>query len=157
MKLPYAEDVDYWRSGTKRTPAQWIELTISQIRDHGGKNIVNATGEIDGREGFMVQFSLDGDRYKIIWPVLPTRNNYQDSASAARRQGATTLYHDVKARLVTAARYGNEFAFFQFRELPDGRTVGELAAPELTDSLPQLLRGAASGGPYMLPAAESSG
>ena len=101
----YANDVDYWKTGESRTVNQWLELTVSQIRQHGGKDIVQATGEQDGRKAFALEFTLHDQRYKIVWPVLPLphRLNTDDNRRAAERQAATTLYHDVKARCVAAA------------------------------------------------------
>ena len=139
MKLPYANDVDYWRTGTTRTPAQWIELAIGQIRSHGGSNIFQAIGEQDGREAFMLQFDMKGSRYKIVWPVLPVFSTTESNTSAARRQAATTLYHDVKARCVAATRYGDRFGFFQFKLLPNGQTVGQLSDPDLLEHLPAIM------------------
>ena len=95
--LPFAHDVDYWKTGTKRTPAQWIDLAVAQIRDHGGTSIVQASGEQEGHEAYMIGFYLSEDHYKIVWPVLPVRWNAEKDRVAARRQAATTLYHDVKA------------------------------------------------------------
>lgn len=140
-KLPYAHDVDYWKTGTKRTPAQWIDLAVAQIRDHGGTSIVQASGEQEGHEAYMIGFTLSDDQYKIIWPVLPIRWEGEKDRVAARRQAATTLYHDVKARCVSAARYGNRQGFFQYRMLPNGQSVAELADGELTAALPALMRG----------------
>jgi hypothetical protein len=46
----------------------------------------------------MLEFDLGGERYKVVWPVLPTKTGKD---RAARVQAATALYHDVKARCVT--------------------------------------------------------
>ena len=138
MKLPYAHDVDYWKTGSKRSTAQWVALAIEQIRQHGGTNIISAEGEQNGEEAFMLGFELAGDRHKIVWPVLPVR--YDADKVAARRQAATTLYHDVKAKCVAATRYGVDFGFFPCRVLPNGQTVSELATPDLMDVVPTLMR-----------------
>ena len=143
MSQIFAHEVDYWKTGSKRSPAQWIELTIKQIRDHGGTNVFQAVGEQGKREAFLIQFTLGGEQYKIVWPVLPLPN-YMDSEAnkrAARVQAATTLYHDVKSRCVAAARYGNAIGFFQFKMLPDGRTVQQIATHELLAGLPAIMAG----------------
>jgi hypothetical protein len=54
-------------------------------------------------------------------------------------QAATMLYHDVKAKAVSAKVHGVRAAFFQYLALPDGRTAAQLAAPDLTDRYPRLL------------------
>ncbi len=84
----------------------------------------------------MLAFSLNGDRFKIIWPVLPSK--CEDEA-AARRQAATMLFHDVKAKCVAAQVLGGRMAFFCYLSLPDGRIVGHLAAPEIMNQVPKLL------------------
>ena len=143
-KPVFANDVDYWKTGQSRTVAQWTELTLSQLRQHGAKDIVHASGESDGRHAFMFEFTLAGERFKIVWPVLPLPGHMRkpDNERAAQVQAITTLYHDVKARCVAAGRYGAPFGFFQFLKLPDGRTLQQCSLPELTAGLPEVMRGA---------------
>lgn len=140
MKLPYAHEVDYWKTGSKRSPAQWIDLAIEQIRQHGGTNILNAAGDHDGREAYMLGFELAGERYKIVWLVLPTWGSSETDNRSARRQAATSLYHDVKSKCVAAKRYGDQFGFFQYRVLPNGQSINELADPDLMEAVPMLMR-----------------
>lgn len=141
--MPYADEVDYWKTGSKRSPAQWIELARKQLVDHGATNIVSAEGEASGREAYMLQFEIQGATYKIVWPVLDLPWNLKEKETnrrAARVQAATTLYHDVKACCVKAARYGHRTGFFQFRLLPDGRSVQQLGDAELLDGLPEAMQ-----------------
>ena len=49
------------------------------------------------------------------------------------------LYHDVKAKAMTASVLGAEVAFFSYMMLPDGRVSSELASPELAEAFPKLL------------------
>lgn len=139
----FATDVDYWKTGGSRTPDQWLDLAESQIRQHGGKDMVRAIGEQGGRKAYLIEFTLNGQRYKIVWPVLPLPRfkDTDDNRRAAERQAATSLFHDVKARCVAASRYGPEFGFFQFAKLPDGRTVQQASLPELEQGLPELMKG----------------
>ncbi len=65
-----------------------------------GRRQSSRFGTQDGRGAFIVAFELDGTPFKIVWPVLPTRG---DNERAARVQAATFLYHDCKARVLSAA------------------------------------------------------
>ena len=71
-----------------------------------------------------------------MWPVLPTKSGDE---KAARIQAATLLYHDIKARAISAAVLGARAAFFTFLMLPDGRTAAAIAAPEIAELMPRML------------------
>ena len=58
---------------------------------------------------------------------------------SARIQAATLLFHDVKAKSITAKVLGFRAAFFSYLALPDGRTMAEMATPELVGAFPKLL------------------
>ena len=88
-----------------------------------------------GRSAFMLAFKIDDEQFKVVWPVLPSKSGNE---RAARIQAATMLYHDVKARCVSAKVLGPRAAFFNYLVLPDGRTTVEAASPELVDMLPAL-------------------
>lgn len=137
QKLPYAEDVNYWQTG-KSSPDSWIESSQKEIKTIGGKIVSWAFGmdSTTGRAAYMMAFDLGGERFKIVWPVLPTRSGKNEAS--ARIQAATMLYHDVKARCVSAKVLGGRAAFFNYLMLPDGRTAGSVAAPELAEQLPDL-------------------
>ena len=138
MDILYAEDIGhYWKTG-KSSPDRWIDLAIIQIEDIGGYIISQAFGQDGtGKAVYMLAFDIDSEQYKIIWPVLPSKTNNQ---SASRIQAATMLYHDVKAKCMSAAVLGTRTAFFSFLVLPDGRTAASVANPELIRTLPLLLR-----------------
>ena len=61
---------------------------------------------------------------------------------AARIQAATMLYHDVKAKCVSAVALGTRASFLTYLMLPDGRTAAQASAPELEQVFPKLLTGA---------------
>lgn len=139
-KLPYAEDVNYWKSGTS-APERWIELAWKEIKAAGGKPLGNAFGNdmTTGRSAYMLNFSLSGEFFKIVWPVLPTRLR-ASTDRAAQIQAATMLFHDVKARCVSAKVLGGKAAFFTYLQLSDGRNASEVATPELNSYLPVMFR-----------------
>jgi hypothetical protein len=137
VKTVYAEDINYWKTGTT-APDTWI--------DHAKKEIVSAGGTIgneafgrdaEGRSAYMLEFAFSGERFRAVWPVLPTRGGANERA--ARIQAATMLYHDIKAKCVAAKVHGARAAFFQYALLPDGRTAAQLTTPELADRWPRLL------------------
>lgn len=137
QKLPYAEDVNYWQTG-KSSPDTWIDNAQHEIKAIGGKILRWAFGmeESTRRAAYMMEFDLGGERFKIVWPVLPTRSGKNEAS--ARIQAATMLYHDVKARCVSAKVIGKRSAFFNYLMLPDGRTAGSVATPEIAAQLPEL-------------------
>lgn len=140
---PYAEQVNYWKTGAS-SPDTWIARAKAQIEDAGGEVLAEAFASGGGRAAFILRFRLQGDEFRVEWPVLESQGG---DVTAARRQAATMLYHDVKARCVGAKVLGGRRAFLGFLVLPGGRTAGSLGREELSRALP-----AALGLPAALPA-----
>ena len=137
MGLPYAEDVGhYWQTGSS-SPDVWIEKAKKQIEEVGGIINADAYGSMEGQAAFMIAFSIGDDKFKVVFPVLNSRT---DKATAAKRQAATMLYHDIKAKCMVASVLGTKTAFFSYLMLPDGRTASEVATPELAQNFPLLLK-----------------
>jgi hypothetical protein len=132
----YAEDVNYWKTGTSG-PDVWIDKAKAEIRAAGGKVLGEAFGNSDGRAAFMLEFAFGADRFRVVWPVLTSKTK---ADRAARVQAATMLYHDVKAKCVSAKVHGMRAAFFQYAVLPDGRTAATVATPELLQLYPKMLK-----------------
>lgn len=134
--LPNAEDMRYWKTG-RTSPDGWIEKTKKVVNELGGVVLGEAFGNepLTGRSAYMLQFRIGNDTFKVIWPVLPSRDG---SEQAARIQAATMLYHDTKAKCVKAAVFGARVAFFEYLLLPDGRNVTEVGLPDLAESIPRL-------------------
>jgi len=131
--LPYAEDIGhYWKTSTS-SPDVWMDKTKKVIQDIGGLVEAEGYGSSGERAAYMMAFSLSGQHYKVVWPVLPTLRGKDIDA---RRQAATLLYHDIKAKAMTASVLGERVAFFSYLALPDGRIAGEVAAPELGQVFP---------------------
>lgn len=125
----HAEDVNYWKSSTSDSDT-WIQKAIKQIRDVGGRIIGEGfmRDSVTERSLFVLQFEIDDQKYIVKWPVLKSRT---DNHGAAKRQAATMLYHDVKAKCMVVKVMGARFAFLPFMLLPDGRTAAEVAVPDL--------------------------
>lgn len=135
----YAEQVNYWQ--TSRTSADsWLDKTKKEITAAGGTVLAEGFGSDvgTGRSAYMLGFTLDDQRYKIVWPVLPSKTGNE---RAARIQAATMLYHDVKARCVAAKAIGSRSAFFGYLLLSDGRAAAEATLPEVVEMLPAVLSG----------------
>lgn len=136
MKV-YADNLNYWKTSTA-APDAWIDRAKKEIAAAGGVVGNEAFGSDEaGRAAFMLEFSFDGERFRVVWPVLNPRN--LKDFRAARIQAATMLYHDIKAKAVSAKVHGARAAFFQFLLLPDGRTAAQIAAPELVMLYPKML------------------
>ncbi len=136
MELPYAEDVGHYWQTSNSSPDTWIDRAKKIITDLGGEILADGFGSAKGHAAFMLAFKIKGQNYKVVWPVLPSLTGRE---SATKRQAATMLYHDVKAKAMTASVLGVEVAFFSYMMLPDGRVSSELAKPELANAFPKLL------------------
>ena len=134
----YAEDVNYWKTG-KSAPGIWLDKTAAQIEKLGGRVLIKAEGlhPETGREAYMLGLEIEGENYKVVWPVLPCYTQTQANERAAKVQAATMLYHDVKARCVSAVVLGARQAFFSYYMLPDGRSVSSVSTPELSEAVNQ--------------------
>jgi len=134
----YAEDLPYWKT-SQSAPDKWLERIGDMIRKSGGEVLQQGFLQSNGRAAYMLMFSLGENRFKITWPVMQSKD--QKSDYAAKVQAVTMMYHDVKNRLVTAMVHGFRAAFLEYFLLPDGRTLGIIAEPELLSSVPKLLGG----------------
>ncbi len=146
--LPYAEDINYWKTSASGADA-WLEKTSKLIQRLGGKVLAEGYGSEpgSGRAAFMLTFEISGERYQIIWPVLPTR--LQKDERAARVQAATFLYHDTKAKCLKATIFGARTAFFEYVMLPDGRTASQVTTPELVHAIPEMFAPALGPGNFI--------
>ncbi len=141
MRELHAEDVNYWKTG-QSSPDTWIDNAKKEITAAGGKVLSDAYGsDSTGRSAYMLHFAFGEEALKAIWPVLKSKTG---NVKAARIQAATMLYHDIKAKAVSAKVHGVKAAFFQYLMLPDGRTAAQVATPELINSYPRLLTSGAS-------------
>jgi len=134
----FAEDVKtYWKTSNS-SPDTWMKRAAREIEKAGGEIIGEAFGaEVStGRSAYLLSFKIGDDHFKVVWPVLPSRTG---NTGAARRQAATMLYHDVKARAVSSRVLGGRAAFFSYLLLPDGRVANQAAVPELLSAIPRLL------------------
>lgn len=142
MKKPIPEELRYWKTG-QSSPDGWIDKTIKILKEYGAVFTGRAHGHdmTTGQEAYMLQFSLEGDQYKIVWPVLEPKQ--EKDRGAARRQAATMLHHDIKARIMYATVHGIRNAFLPMLLVNDrsGRllSMGEITTPELASRIPKML------------------
>lgn len=122
-------NLSYWKTGTS-SPGTWMDKTEALIENHGG--IVHGKGDgkaPDGRVVIMFSFELEGEQFQIVWPVLAVVN--PKDRLAAKRQAATAVYHDVKAKCNHLVFKGARVAFLEYLLLPDGRRVADLFDDEI--------------------------
>ena len=137
-ELPYAENINYWRT-TKSSSDKVMDNVEMLLSKLDGIVHVRAFGKEGNREAFLLEFTLDGQRYRIVWPVLPTKTFTSSVRCAARVQAAVMIYHDVKAKLVSALVQGTRRAFFNYLLLPNGIVASDIASQDLLKEIPQLL------------------
>lgn len=129
----FAEDVNYWKT-SKSSPDKWIERTKKIIEDVGGSFVSEGFGSAHGSAAYMIAFVLEGERFKVVWPVLPTKSGGDEYA--AKVQATTLMYHDIKARAVSLVVLGAVPAFFSFWVLPTtGLTPVEMSNDVLVHAL----------------------
>ena len=136
MNLPYAEDVKHYWQTSQSSPDVWIGRAKKVIQNLGGDILADGFGSVGGQAAYMLAFKFEEQEYKVVWPVLPTHCNRE---IPAKRQAATMLYHDVKAKAMAASVLGVKVAFFSYMMLPDGRVNSELATLKLVAAFPKLI------------------
>jgi len=137
MELPYAEDIGHYWETSKSSLESWMDKTRKLIEGLSGVVKTEGFGAVEGKSAYMMAFSLGGDNFKVVWPVLPSRKGKN---LAARRQAVTLLHHDIKAKAMTASVLGTRVAFLCYMMLPDGRTASEATRPELSEAFPLQLK-----------------
>ena len=145
MSELYAQDVNYWRTGTS-SPDTWIDKAKREIAAVGGRVTGDAFMNLDGKSAYSLLFTLEAESYRINWPVLMAKSGGKaDAASnerAARIQAATFLYHDVKAKCMVVKVMGARAAFAQYL-LAGGTTIAEQGFAGGRVEIPLLLIGGA--------------
>lgn len=138
--LPYAEDCNYFKTSQSGAD-DWLDRAGKLIEDFGGTVLRSAYGfeAQDGRAAYMLEFMLFDDTFRSVFPVLPTR--IKGHERAARVQAVTILYHDIKAKIMTAQILGTRSAFFSYLVLPSGQTAAMVSMPELMRNIPLMLGG----------------
>ena len=118
MELPFAEDLGhYWKTGVT-SPDTWIEMAKKLIKEINGEITAEGFGSIGTQAAYMLVFRINEDKFKVVFPVLYSRAG---NTIAAKRQAATMLYHDIKAKCMVAKVLGVKAAFFNYLMLTDGR------------------------------------
>ena len=132
--LLYAEEVNYWMT-SRSSGDDWMDKTKTLIESFGGLHVDWVYGNQGGRSAYLIQFEFLETPYKIVWPVLESKTG---NIRAARVQAATLIYHDVKAKCLTARVLGLRAAFFNYLMLPGGQPAYILQAEEIAEMLPKL-------------------
>lgn len=98
MDFPLAKSINYFKT-SHSSPDHWIDKAKRVIENFGGRIIQEAFGydAINDKRAFLLVFEIGNDTFKVQWPVLPV--DKKEDELAARRQAATLIYHDVKAKM----------------------------------------------------------
>lgn len=137
LEKPSAERCNYWKT-SRTSPDVWVDMTLALIEQFEGEVLASGYGHErqTGRAAYMIRFRVADETFRMTWPVLPTETGDEVSA---RRQAATMLYHDVKAKCVSAQVLGARVAFFAWLELPNGQPACQLTDAQLLDEVPRML------------------
>jgi hypothetical protein len=119
----YAEKCPYWKT-SKTSPETWLDRAEAVLVKFGGTVNLRFMGRVDDRDGFLLGFIIGPNQFRIDWPVLPTKSGTKRQAQI---QAATMIYHDVKARVVSAEVLGARAAFLTFLVLPSGEVAGDVS------------------------------
>lgn len=136
-QLPFAKDLPYWRTSSSSVET-WLEKIRRLILAADGDVISEAFADQQGNRAFLFEFDLAGERFRVTWPVCQISKD--EELRAAKVQAVTMVYHDLKARIVTAKVIGAKRALLSYL-LIGGRTAGDIAEHFDPDSLPRLLTG----------------
>ena len=140
VDIVYGEDLPYWETSRSQLNT-WLGR-VKKLLDNPdikSKYVAFAMAEMASCEGgYMIDFEIQGRLYRIKWPILPSRNGKEGSASI---QAITMMHHDIKSRIVTAQVLGPENAFLSYMLLDGNRTVGDIVSNggNLAATLPPLL------------------
>ena len=143
----YAEDLPYWNTG-RSGPEAWLRRAEVEIERAGGKMLGSGFARDGDRAAYMIRFGLDGDTFRVVWPVLKSKDWSISEASkkrfliSSRRQAATMLYRDIKSTCVKARVLGARAAFFAHLEVDGGKVASQLAVTNLPDFQLALAAGA---------------
>lgn len=135
-KLPYADTMNYWKSSNS-SPDTWLDKAEKMIEKQGGAVSIRGVGKEGGNMAYFMEFEFPPEKFRLVWPVLPVKKD--DQVLAAKRQAATMMFHDIKARALRFKLFGARTAYFEFLLLPDGRTAGQVSGAELGEFTPKAL------------------
>lgn len=127
--LPWADTIPYFKTG-QSSPDTWIQKAKEELSKAGAKDVCEAMLSTPDRTTIGLAFRLNGETFRVVFPVLP--RYYEGEDRAARIQAATLMYHDIKARCVSARVFGLRAAFIG-NLLVDGTTLGEMSSQAIAE------------------------
>jgi len=136
VNMPYAEDMNYWKT-SRASAGSWLDKASDFLINCGADVYVIAKAQDKGRAAYMIEFGFEPDRFRVLWPVLESKNG---DIAAAERQAATMLYHDIKSRGVRIKLQGIRTAFVDSLLLQNGSTVAQSTNSALLDQTKMLPR-----------------
>lgn len=130
--LPFAKDLPFFKT-SQSDPEKWLDKTEKLIESIGGRVDTRVTARANGKQGILIGFIIEGDYYKLTYPVLAVKD--EKNGYAALRQCATLIYHDVKSRVNRIRIFHPRVVFADFLVLRDGSTLAESATTDIPDLL----------------------
>jgi len=118
--MKYAEDLPYWKTGKSAERA--ITEAKNAIENNKGKITSEGFFVRDGQGLYFLEFTMDGDSFRFVEPVMKSRSGNDRSAKI---QAAASLKHSIKARVNEAQRHGARRAFMSALLLPNGETLDQ--------------------------------
>lgn len=116
-KFIYAEDVGHYWKTSQKSPDAWLSDAKKLIKAIEGIVTKELVGTIGDNSAIMLEFIHQGQIYRIIYNVLPSKTNQE---KAAKIQAATMLFHEVKMLVVLAKAQGVRGAFARHLVLGSG-------------------------------------
>lgn len=134
----YAEDSNYFGTSS-RAAETWLEMAKKELMLVGGKDIRKAAVEENDTAVYVIEFTLDGDTYRMSYPAMPCKKATSQNLKKAKVQAATFLYHAIKARALDMKILGAKAAFGSFMLVDGLRTVSDVLTGTPSAALPILL------------------
>ena len=138
LKQPYADSLPYWKT-SNISAESWIDKAKEELRRANGKIVTEMFASAEGKEGYMLTFSFGEDVFSIQWPVLKPSSSKEADKKSAKVQAATMLYHDIKARCVSARVLGIRSAFMGYLLMANGQTADQVSNADYMMMIPKVL------------------
>lgn len=142
MKAPikyYAEQANYFGT-SQRAADTWLKIAEKELVTVGGRVLRKAAVEEESHAAFMIEFLLDGDTFRMVYPVMECRKKTPQNFDKAKVQAATFLYHSVKARALDIKILGARVAFGSWLLVDGKRSVADVVRNGSGAALPKMLQ-----------------
>lgn len=126
-ELPFAKNLSYWKT-SQSDPDKWLDKTEKIINEIGGEVHTRFFGTFNKVSVCIFGFNIGNDNFRMTWPILPVDTDKEKAA--ARRQTATLIYHDTKAKINSVKIFGPRIGFANYLITEGGKTVSEIVSQQ---------------------------